>query len=163
MKRFWKFVIFFLGISVLLLTLKYHNIILILIAPIGFIKTFSGSQITFSEKLLVQMASTFSSHNSIEFLAFACFCCCFDNHKTRCDVLLITNALQTPLCSHWGILECFFVFRWKQLAIEKFFRTLTNLKFFVNCYSFSVLTGTNWFLLQLVINWIAVSSTNYWL
>ena len=28
---------------------------------------------------------------SIEFSVFACFYCCFHNHKTYCDVLLMTK------------------------------------------------------------------------
>ena len=40
---------------------------------------------------------------------------------------------------------------------------LTNLKFFVNCWSVSVLTEPNCFVLKLTKNFVAILSSNYWL
>ena len=61
---------------VILVPLKSYYIILILLAPIGLVKTFNGSLKKFSEKKAYGLNSfdTFFSQFSTELLDFACFC-----------------------------------------------------------------------------------------
>ena len=51
---------------------------------------------------------TFFSHFSIEFLVFACICCCFHSHKTYCNILLTNYARQISFVSNRGTTEQIF-------------------------------------------------------